>query len=223
MLFTRTPQEEVSHKSLMAKRKVSEQKRFFQRLVEHARWLGHKSGLAFFVVDSCCQQGHTFGERLEQAFAAFFARGFSKVIIMGNDCAQLRTEDIRNAATLLQQKAAVFGPAQDGGVYLLGLDKALFEQNTGFSQIHWQTSTVFSELQAWCGNFETINLDPVYSDLDSYQDVRFAFYAKHLPQEFLFALKTLFTNIKNPSSRILIFVKSYLTPSFSFRGPPLFC
>ncbi|WP_158267444.1 TIGR04282 family arsenosugar biosynthesis glycosyltransferase [Adhaeribacter arboris] len=174
------------------------------------------------MVNSSSQQGHTFGERLQKAFATFFARGFAKVIIIGNDCAQLRTKDIKQAATLLQQKAAVFGPARDGGVYLLGLDKTLFEQNTGFAQINWQTSSVLAELQAWSNNYETINLATVYSDLDTYQDLQVAYYNKQLPQLLLTLLAAVFSTLQYQSSPFTFSFKNYLTPSFSFRGPPLF-
>ncbi|MDQ3291587.1 MAG: DUF2064 domain-containing protein, partial [Bacteroidota bacterium] len=202
--------------------KVRKQKSFFQKLLEHAYKLGKNSGLQFFIVDSSSQQGQTFGDRLQHAFATFFARGFSKVIIIGNDCAQLQTQDIQNAAGLLQQKAAVFGPARDGGVYLLGLDKTLFEQNSGFSEINWQTNSVLTELQNWCGDLEFINLKQVYSDLDSYQDVRYAYYKKQLPQVILTLLLIVFSSVKYRTNQIILFLKNYLNPSYSFRGPPTF-
>ncbi|PSR52601.1 hypothetical protein AHMF7605_03200 [Adhaeribacter arboris] len=47
LLFTRTPQEEVLHKNLIEKQKVSAQKQFFHKLMEHARKLGQNSGLSF--------------------------------------------------------------------------------------------------------------------------------------------------------------------------------
>lgn len=189
--------------------------------MQHARCLGQQSGLPFYVVDSNGQHGHTFGERLHQAMASFFDLGFAKVLVIGNDCAELQATDINQAAALLQNKAAVFGPARDGGVYLLGLDKTVFTQKRGFTHINWQTASVLTELQVWCGDQETITLSPVYADLDSIQDLRYAFFKKLLPAPLLAVVAAIFATIQYDYLSFIFLVISQFTTSFSFRGPPL--
>ena len=221
ILFTRTPQEEAAHKKIFGKSKAVKQRQLFRLLVQHAQQLGHQSGLPFFVVDSSCQQGQTFGERLQNAFAAFFNRGFAKVIAIGNDCVQLRSEDIRQAAYQLQTNQAVLGPAHDGGVYLLGLDQALFRQKPGFTEINWQTATVLSELQTWCAG-SLILLPAVYADLDTFQEVKAAFAARQLPLTCMVLLAGTFNKLAYPISRITGWFNSIYVSSYSLRGPPGF-
>lgn len=193
----------------------------FQCLGQHAQQLGKQSGLPFFTVNTNQQQGHTFGERLHQAIAAFFDCGFQKIIVIGNDCPELQPTDINRVARLLQTKAAVFGPARDGGVYLLGLDKSIFTQKVGFTQINWQTESVLTELQRWAQGYDIHTLDKIYADLDSAKDLQAAFFSKILPVKMLAFLTALFLKSLLSCRHLISFSLSRFTHSFSFRGPPI--
>ncbi|HET8735992.1 MAG TPA: DUF2064 domain-containing protein, partial [Pricia sp.] len=70
------------------------------------------------------------------AFQDLFDRGYSKVISIGNDSPDLNVETLRKAIAAIQHKDMVVGPATDGGVYLLGLTRSLF--NAGeFLALPW--------------------------------------------------------------------------------------
>lgn len=222
ILFTRTPQEEAAHKKILINGKAQKQKRLFQLLVQHAQNLGQQTGLPFFVVDSSSQQGNTFGERLQSTFAVFFARGFAKVIAIGNDCVQLKATEIKQAARQLQNSQAVFGPAHDGGVYLLGLDQTLFQNKPGFTEINWQTATVLTELQTWCGGCETQLLPQVYADLDTWQELQTAYVARQLPFACQAFLAGLFADISYLINRFTYRFRNIFVFSYSFRGPPVY-
>ena len=219
LLFTRTPREEARCKLLLGAGKKHAQEQLFQKLEQHVRSLGQQTKLPFFVIDSTEQQGETFGERFYQALTAVFARGFAKVIAIGNDCAQLRAADITQAANLLQNQKAVFGPAQDGGVYLLGIDQNLFNRSTEFIQINWQTATVLRELQSWAGADYT-TLAAVYADLDAAPDLQLAYQQQLLPRIILYFLISFFATGQQLGRRYISFVRAYLTHPLSRRGPP---
>lgn len=221
LLFTRSPQEELMHKNVLGQFQQKKQKQYYRLLVQHALQLGRKTGFPFYVVDSACQQGNTFGERLQQAFATYFERGFIKVIAIGNDCVQLKPADIIEAAAQLQNKQAVFGPARDGGVYLLGLDQNVFAQQTGFTQINWQTATVLSELQSWCSGYNHVTLSPIYSDLDTDKDIANAFNQKQLPHLLLIFINRLFSVIQHRVIQFSNLVINQFIATPSFRGPPV--
>ncbi|RDC63156.1 TIGR04282 family arsenosugar biosynthesis glycosyltransferase [Adhaeribacter pallidiroseus] len=221
ILFTRTPQEEVAHKRILKNGKVKQQKQLFQLLVQHARSLGQQTGLPFFVVDSTSQQGATFGERLHSAFAALFARGYAKVIAIGNDCVQLKAGDIQQAALNLQNNQAIFGPAQDGGVYLLGLDQTLFQHKPGFTEISWQKATVLADLQTWCAGFKTLLLPKVYCDLDSCQEVFATFATKQLPFAIMAFLANILITQASRVNHIILRVNRLFASALFFRGPPV--
>ena len=58
--------------------------------------------------------------------------------MIGNDCPQLTAALLRRAVAAVQATGAVLGPATDGGVYLLGLSRALFEGGAWLA-LPWQT------------------------------------------------------------------------------------
>ena len=88
------------------------------------------------------------GQRMHRAFM----EADGAAIIIGSDCPYLEPSDIEIATKALQTHDMVFGPAADGGYWLIGLTAphtALFER------IHWGTDTVLAETLA---NAESINL-----------------------------------------------------------------
>ena len=64
------------------------------------------------------------GDRLVGAFAAGFEAGFGKIAAIGTDCVDLDADGIGEAWKMLDQRDVVFGPADDGGYYLVGLKDA---------------------------------------------------------------------------------------------------
>ena len=71
------------------------------------------------------QQGETLGERMRQAFATVLAKGYTSAVLTGSDLPALRAADIRDAFRMLETRDVVFGPALDGGYYLVGLRRLL--------------------------------------------------------------------------------------------------
>lgn len=69
------------------------------------------------------------GVRMADAFASRVADGADRVIIVGSDCPTITRETITTALTALDDADVVFGPALDGGYYLVAareLHAALF-------------------------------------------------------------------------------------------------
>ncbi len=153
LLFSRTATAEAAAKPLSLGKRSAESVAAF--LVNHAKKLTAKTQLPVFFFSEKQQRGDTFGERFANAFEDVFTLGFEHVISIGNDCLTVSTADILTAAKSLEsipltqsvipQGGAVFGSTTDGGAYLIGLDKSIFQKND-FQNIHWQTHSTFSEL-----------------------------------------------------------------------------
>ena len=79
------------------------------------------------------------GERLHRCVAEEFSRGARAVFIIGADCPRLDQAILESAAGALETSEITFGPASDGGYYLVGLRKATPEI---FSNIPWGTGEV---------------------------------------------------------------------------------
>jgi rSAM/selenodomain-associated transferase 1 len=88
------------------------------------------------------QNGNDLGERMLNSFKELFDQGFTRIIIIGSDCLQLKTETLEEAVALLESNAAVIGPASDGGYYLLGLTKFYPDL---FIDKPWSTDKVFAK------------------------------------------------------------------------------
>ena len=80
----------------------------------------------------------TLGDRLAQGVKHAFASGARSVYCIGGDCPTLNAEDFQLAQqTLDAGKDLVFGPAKDGGYYLVGLRQHCPEI---FANVPWSAS-----------------------------------------------------------------------------------
>jgi rSAM/selenodomain-associated transferase 1 len=66
------------------------------------------------------QNGSDLGARMDDAFLKGFEKGYERIVLIGTDIPGLQSEHIQEAFELLKQKDIVFGPALDGGYYLIG-------------------------------------------------------------------------------------------------------
>lgn len=105
-----------------------------------------KTKLDFFVFDENNQVGETFGNRITSAIENVFSKGFEKVIVVGNDCLDLKANQILKASANFNNFSTVLGPDNNGGTYLMGLSKSSFNSKS-FTSISWQTDKVFSQLK----------------------------------------------------------------------------
>ena len=98
---------------------------------------------AFPLMESFKQHGANLGLRMAHAFELAFESGCTACCIIGTDSPDLPAEYIRQAFELLEGGGTdvVFGPARDGGYYLLGLRRAWPEL---FENIAWGTPQVLT-------------------------------------------------------------------------------
>ena len=122
----------MSHGTLAANAAVAAQ------LIARATTVARQAGADFLCIEAAQQVGRTFGERLTAAMAHTFGLGYEQLIVIGNDCPQLSSGQLRHALQLLTSADAVLGPATDGGVYLLGIRRAFFDAQA-LRGLPWQT------------------------------------------------------------------------------------
>ena len=94
-----------------------------------------------------CQAEGDLGIRLWSAFRQAFQREITRPVIIGSDCPYATAEDIHAAWSALEKSDTVFGPATDGGYWLIGVKKAPLELFTG---IDWGTSRVLDQTLSRC-------------------------------------------------------------------------
>lgn len=81
------------------------------------------------------------GQRMAATFEAGISVGVRGLVIIGTDCPALTPEHLREAFAALAANDVVFGPAADGGYYLVGLRRSSPEL---FEGIGWGGETVLA-------------------------------------------------------------------------------
>src|SRR5947209_486922 len=103
---------------------------------------GSESAMRHWLGDACSYQPQgagDLGQRMGRAVAQSFADGASRCVLIGSDCPELDGDLMAKAFNLLKSNSAVVGPAEDGGYYLLGLNR---EMPDLFAGIAWGTDSV---------------------------------------------------------------------------------
>jgi len=110
---------------------------------EGRNWLGK--------VDCRVQKNGDLGQRLQAAVEQAFSEGARRVLVMGTDCPSLNEPLLAEAFDSLDRADLVFGPAADGGYYLVGLTRSCPEV---FQNIEWGGPQVLKQslaAAATCG------------------------------------------------------------------------
>lgn len=115
------------------------------------------------------QFGENLGDRMEHAVREMSRHGYHRFIIVGTDVPFLDASHIRGAASALDQHDVVFGPAHDGGYYLIGMNGVKSEL---FREIPWSTPEVLPRSSEICALHEwKVFLLPTVRDLDTVDDL----------------------------------------------------
>lgn len=113
------------------------------------------------------QRGEALGERMMFAFEDLFRLGLASVCLIGSDSPTIPPEVFTEAAAILEQpeNTVVLGPTEDGGYYLIGLNRM---QPGLFKDIAWSTESVFKQT---CESARQLGLKvhllPTWYDVDN--------------------------------------------------------
>ncbi|HEX4696732.1 MAG TPA: TIGR04282 family arsenosugar biosynthesis glycosyltransferase [Candidatus Udaeobacter sp.] len=90
------------------------------------------------------QRGESFGERLYFAAVDLFSSGFASVCLIDSDSPTVSAETFATAVKRLNvdRDTVVLGPCEDGGYYLIGINKPHREL---FERIDWSTERVLDQ------------------------------------------------------------------------------
>ncbi len=117
------------------------------------------------------QRGADLGERMAGAFREVFGEGARRVLLIGSDIPQVDASLIRSYMRRLGRHDMVFGPAADGGYYLIGLRPGSLDRRL-FQGISWSTERVYRqtlERARWLGL--SCFSGPVLRDIDTLEDL----------------------------------------------------
>jgi len=106
------------------------------------------------------QKGEDLGERMFNVFDFGFGEGFDAILMIGTDSPTMPEETFAEAFKLLQDKTdAVIGKTEDGGFYLIGLNRL---KKGIFDEVEWGTENVFDQT---VGNLQKKSLRSEFLDV----------------------------------------------------------
>ncbi len=110
------------------------------------------------------------GQRMFAAFLNTFHDGYKNTLLVGADIPGLSSEIITHAFGILSDHDLVYGPASDGGYYLVGMRKLIKEV---FEKIPWSSElTLQKSLEQAEKAGYTVGFSETLSDIDTIDDVK---------------------------------------------------
>ncbi len=115
------------------------------------------------------------------AIQSVFKKGYDNLIVIGNDCPTLTSSLILETNERLKTENLVLGPATDGGIYLIGLNKAAYNHQK-FISLSWKTKDLQHSLENYAKNIQIeVKWLKIEQDIDNALDFKIflATTAKH--------------------------------------------
>lgn len=118
-------------------------------------------------VERCVQGEGSLGERMARIFRT---APIGPVIIIGADAPGLRATHLRQAFSTLRSADAVFGPATDGGYWLIGLARRRAAPGL-FHEVRWSTQHALNDTLKSLPVRFNIEMLETLSDIDEARDL----------------------------------------------------
>ncbi|CAL2089369.1 DUF2064 domain-containing protein [Tenacibaculum sp. 190524A02b] len=166
LIFANSSSQETKQKSL------PQGSELFDYLNHRVIQVAKKTSFDIVLFDETLQKGKTFGERFTNAIETIFAKGYHKVIAIGNDSPDLKTKHLKKAFTQLDNQQSVLGPSLDGGAYLIAFHKKHFNKQQ-FLQLPWQTNLLFTTLHQLLLQHTKVTSLTYLKDIDSFDDLKY--------------------------------------------------
>lgn len=115
------------------------------------------------------QRSGDLGRRMKRPFETLPP---GPVVLVGSDIPAMRASHIARAFALLGQHDLVFGPARDGGFWLIGAKRLRPLPHTLFDQVLWSTPTALADTLASIPSHVTTALADTLDDVDDAEALR---------------------------------------------------
>ncbi|MEL6581020.1 MAG: TIGR04282 family arsenosugar biosynthesis glycosyltransferase [Cyanobacteria bacterium J06621_12] len=127
------------------------------------QWLGQD-------VAYVAQDAGDLGEKMRSAFARAFASGSQRVVIIGIDCPDIDCQILTQAFEALKEQDLVLGVAEDGGYYLIGLNRPVVEL---LEHISWGTERVLNQTKVIAERLQlNVHYLTTLGDVDRPEDLK---------------------------------------------------
>ncbi len=116
------------------------------------------------------QSNGDIGDKMHQAFLKVHGDSYKKAAVVGVDIPELSRNIILRAFELLDRSDIVFGPAADGGYYLVAIKSP---EEKIFTGIQWSSHNTLSQsFEAAARHNFVVELVETLSDVDTIEDAK---------------------------------------------------
>lgn len=224
LVFSRTASAEARAKNYFSIHSQKHNRHLAVYLIQQAVKTVRQSSLPFFVCTEKEQRGTSFGERLSNALTDVFAAGYQKVVVIGNDCLQLKSSDLTATALKLEKTSLVITPTRKGGVSLIGISAEHFDKEK-FKAIAWQTESVKTELLQYAKEAQlSIDVLPEVEEINNHLDLKKQLNLLQPFHSFFLLALSLLSSIQHFYTRSTnLFLANTSNLFFGLRAPPSCC
>jgi len=145
LYFAFSPEEEAKRKPLLPGHGGGTDVRLYRLLQQALSDKVAPLGLPVLHFDEQRQRGSGFGQRMVHAIQDAFGEGYDRLIILGNDIPELKTEHIQAALESLGRKENYLIRTDRGGAGLIGIQAKNFHPEV-WTELDWQGDRMFDDL-----------------------------------------------------------------------------
>ncbi len=153
---------------------------YFSKKITPSKWERDKKYI---------QEGENLGEKMQQAFQRGFNQGYKNIILIGSDLPDISKKIINLGFEKLKNNNVVFGPAHDGGYYLIGMNKMI---PYIFKNKPWSQSILLEVTLQELKN-QTVGLLEPLNDIDTFEDLMHSDFYKQNPH-----IQKIINEVANP-------------------------
>lgn len=125
----------------------------------------------FWQGEKLLQRGNDLGAKMRHALQKCFDEGANRVVIIGSDKPDLEVSTLQTAFEELEGHDVVFGPALDGGFYLIGSRAPLLPRL--FDKVTWSHDSTLQTVLANAKKLHyKVSLLPEGADVDEENDLQ---------------------------------------------------
>ncbi len=117
--------------------------------------------------DVIAQGGGDLGQRMQRVFDDV---GSGPLVLIGGDIPTIKKHHITRAFDALKNNDAVFGPATDGGYWLVGMRRRRTRLSP-FEGVRWSTENALADTVANIHLFNRVEFTNMLSDVDTAKDL----------------------------------------------------
>lgn len=188
VIFARTPQAGRVKRRLGAEIGMREAARFYRRILDDQirRMVRDPRWTVWLFVTPDTTRDHPawrlvpqsrrrpqwqgdLGRRMKRPFLTLPA---GPVVLVGSDIPDMRPSHVARAFALLGMHDLVFGPARDGGFWLVGARRVRPLPRPLFTKVSWSTATALADSLASVPGHVTVALADTLDDVDDAEALR---------------------------------------------------